>query len=124
MGVLEELFGLDGRVAIVTGGAKGIGMFYSEALAGAGANVVVADIDKQAVAETTDRLNESFPDHVLGVELDVTSRESIKAMVQQTDDRWGRLDVLVNNAGLYTALQPKETPWLIPEDEFDQVMNV
>jgi len=124
MGVLEELFGLDSRVAIVTGGAKGIGMFYSEALAGAGANVVVADIDPEAVAETTDRLSETFPDHILGVELDVTDRDSIRAMVQQTDERWGRLDILVNNAGLYTVLQPKETPWLIPEDEFDQVMAV
>jgi NAD(P)-dependent dehydrogenase (short-subunit alcohol dehydrogenase family) len=124
MGVIEDLFGLDGRVAIVTGGAKGIGMYYSEALADAGAKVVVADIDPKAVAETTDRLNESYPDHVLGVELDVTSRDSVKAMVQKTDERWGRLDILVNNAGLYAALKPKETPWLIPDDEFDHVMNV
>src|SRR2546428_13068534 len=100
MGVLEDLFGLDGRVAIVTGGAKGIGMFYSEALAGAGANVVVADIDAQAVAETTDRLSETFRDHILGVELDGTDRDSIRAMVQQTDQRWGRLDVLRNKACL------------------------
>src|SRR5207253_9573146 len=98
MGVLQDLFGLDGRVAIVTGGAKGIGMFYSEALADAGANVVVADIDPKAVAATTDRLSESYPDRILGVDLDVTSRESIRAMVQKTDERWGRLDILVNNA--------------------------
>src|SRR3954447_1409970 len=124
MGVIEELFGLDGRVAIVTGGAKGIGMYYSEALAGAGANVVVADIDDNAVAQTTDRLNESFPDRVLGVHLDVTNRASIQAMIQQVDERWGRLDVLVNNAGLYAVLEPKETPWLIEEDEFDRVMAV
>jgi NAD(P)-dependent dehydrogenase (short-subunit alcohol dehydrogenase family) len=124
MSILEELFGLDGRVAIVTGGAKGIGMFYSEALADAGANVVVADVDSQAVAETTDRLNESYPDRILGVNLDVTERESVRAMIQQVDQRWGRLDILVNNAGLYAVLKPKETPWLIPEDEFDQVMTV
>jgi NAD(P)-dependent dehydrogenase (short-subunit alcohol dehydrogenase family) len=124
MGVIEDLFGLNGRVAIVTGGAKGIGMYYSEALADAGSKVVVADIDPKAVAETTDRLSESYPDQILGVELDVTSRDSVKAMVQKTDERWGRLDILVNNAGLYAALKPKETPWLIDDDEFDQVMNV
>jgi NAD(P)-dependent dehydrogenase (short-subunit alcohol dehydrogenase family) len=124
MSILEELFGLDGRVAIVTGGAKGIGMFYSEALAGAGANVVVADIDASAVADTSHRLNEEFPGRVLGVELDVSSRDSIREMVQQVDARWGRLDILVNNAALFSVLQPKETPWLIPEDEFDQVMTV
>ena len=76
MGVLEELFGLAGRVAIVTGGSKGIGQFYSEALADAGANVVVADIDPQTVAETTDRLNETYPGRILGLHLDVTSRDS------------------------------------------------
>jgi NAD(P)-dependent dehydrogenase (short-subunit alcohol dehydrogenase family) len=124
MSIIEDLFGLNGRVAIVTGGAKGIGMFYSEALADAGANVVVADVDPKAVAETTDRLSESYPDRILGVDLDVTSRDSIQAMVRKTDERWGRLDVLVNNAGLYAALQPRENPWLVPEDEFDQVMNV
>jgi NAD(P)-dependent dehydrogenase (short-subunit alcohol dehydrogenase family) len=124
MGVVQDLFGLDGRVAVVTGGSKGIGMFYSEALADAGGNVVVADIDPAAVAETTDRLSESYPDRILGVVLDVTSRASIKAMVQQVDDRWGQLDILVNNAGLYSVLNQKETPWLVPEDEFDQVMAV
>jgi NAD(P)-dependent dehydrogenase (short-subunit alcohol dehydrogenase family) len=124
MGVLEQLFGLDGRVAIVTGGAKGIGMFYSEALADAGGNVVVADIDPKAVAETTDRLSETYPDRMLGVELDVTSRDSVRAMMQRVDERWGRLDILVNNAALYSVLSQKETPWLIPEDEFDEVMAV
>jgi NAD(P)-dependent dehydrogenase (short-subunit alcohol dehydrogenase family) len=86
--------------------------------------VVVADVDPKAVAETTDRLNESFPDRILGVELDVTSRASVQSMVQKTDERWGRLDVLVNNAALYSVLEPHETPWLIPEDEFDQVMTI
>src|SRR6266705_484989 len=100
MGVLEELFGLDGRVAIITGGAKGIGMFYSEALADAGAKVVVADIDSEAVADTSHRLNEQFPGRILGVELDVSDRESIRAMVQEVDKKWGRLDILVNNAAL------------------------
>src|SRR5436190_21515101 len=112
MGLLEELFGLDGRVSVVTGGAKGIGMYYSEALAGAGSSVVVADIVPKAVAETTDRLSETYPDRIMGVDLDVTDRESARAMVAQIEERWGRLDVLVNNAGLYAARKPKETPWL------------
>ncbi len=124
MSVLEDLFGLDGRVAIVTGGSKGIGMFYSETLAGAGANVVVADIDPVTVAETTDRINETYPSHAIGVVLDVTSRESAQAMIGEVDAKWGRLDILVNNAGLYSVLRPHETPWLIPEEEFDRVMAV
>jgi len=99
-------------------------MFYSESLADAGGNVVVADVDPVSVAETADRLSESYPDRVLGVVLDVTSRDSVKDMVQRVDARWGRLDILVNNAALYAVLSPRETPWLIPEDEFDQVMAV
>ena len=87
MGVIEDLFGLDGRVAVVTGGSKGIGMFYSEALADAGGNVVVADVDPASVAETTDRLSESYPDRVLGVTLDVTNRDSVRAMVRQVEER-------------------------------------
>jgi NAD(P)-dependent dehydrogenase (short-subunit alcohol dehydrogenase family) len=124
MGVLEDLFGLNGRVAAVTGGAKGIGMYYSEALAGAGANVVIADIDAAAVADTSHRLNEEFPGRVLGVQLDVGSRDSIRNMVGEIDQKWGRLDILVNNAAIFSVLKPKETPWLIPEQEFDDVMAV
>ena len=50
-----DLFRLDGKVAVVTGGSKGIGMFYSQALAEAGASVVVADIDPASVAQTAER---------------------------------------------------------------------
>ena len=117
MGVLEDLFGLEGRVAVVTGGAKGIGMFYSEALAGAGANVVVADIDGEAVADTAHRLNEEFPGKVLGVDLDVSSRDSIRSMVSEIDRKWGRIDILVNNAAIFSAIKQPETPVFIPEDE-------
>jgi len=124
MGILQDLFGLDDRVAIVTGGSKGIGMYYSEALADAGSNVVVADIDPASVAETTDRLSESYPDRILGVELDVTNRDSVRAMIERVEERWGRLDILVNNAALYAVLNRRETPWLVPKDEFDQVMAV
>ncbi len=117
-------FRLDGKVAVVTGGSKGIGMFYSEALVDAGANVVVADIDPDTVQETTGRLNGAHLGRVLGVDLDITNRASVRAMVQQIDDRWGRLDILVNNAGLYAVLKARETPWEIPDEEFDRVMMV
>jgi len=119
-----DLFRLDDRVAVVTGGSKGIGMFYSQALAEAGANVVVADIDSQSVAETSERLSKEYEGRILGADLDVTSRESIRAMLHQIDQRWGRLDILVHNAALFSAIPRRESPWDIPDEEFDRVMLV
>jgi NAD(P)-dependent dehydrogenase (short-subunit alcohol dehydrogenase family) len=119
-----DLFRLDGRVAVVTGGAKGIGLFYSQALAEAGASVVVADIDTASVVQTSERLSKEHAGRILAVELDVTSRESIRTMVHQINQRWGRLDILVNNAALFTALPRRESPWEIPDEEFDRVLAV
>jgi NAD(P)-dependent dehydrogenase (short-subunit alcohol dehydrogenase family) len=123
MGALD-LFKLDGRVAVVTGGAKGIGLSYSEALAEAGASVVLADVDPDAVRDESARLSEEHPGRVMGVELDVSSRDSISAMVAAVDERWGRLDVLVNNAALFSVLPMRQSAWDIPEDEWDRVMAV
>ena len=119
-----DLFRLDGKVAVVTGGSKGIGMFYSQALAEAGASVVVADIDPASVAQTAERLVKEHDGRILAADLDVTSQDSIRAMVHQIDQRWGRLDILVNNAALFTALPRRESPWDIPDAEFDEVMAV
>jgi NAD(P)-dependent dehydrogenase (short-subunit alcohol dehydrogenase family) len=122
MGILD-LFKLDGRVAVVTGGAKGIGMSYSTALAEAGAKVVIADIDSKAVSETAAR-GEEHPGRIMGADLDVTKRDSIEAMLKKVDDTWGRLDILVNNAALFTQIPPRQEAWGIPDDEFDRVMAV
>jgi NAD(P)-dependent dehydrogenase (short-subunit alcohol dehydrogenase family) len=118
------LFQLEDKVAIVTGGAKGIGMFYSEALANIGSNVVVADIDPVAVRKTTARLSEEHPGKVLGVELDVTKQATIEDMVLRIKEKWNRIDVLVNNAAIYANLPHHSSPWDIPDDEFDWVMAV
>jgi NAD(P)-dependent dehydrogenase (short-subunit alcohol dehydrogenase family) len=119
-----DLFKLDGKVAIVTGGAKGIGLSYSEALAEAGARVVMADIDPVAVREASARLSEEHPGHVMGVELDVSSRTSIEAMVVEVDAHWSRLDILVNNAAVFSVLPSRPSAWEVPEDEWDKVMAV
>lgn len=119
-----DLFSLTGRVAVVTGGAKGIGAVYSEALAGAGAAVVVADIDSEAVRETTATLQADHPECVMGALVDVTNRASIRSMVADVEQRWGRLDILVNNAAFFAALPRHDSPWDIPDDEWDRVMAV
>ncbi len=119
-----DLFKLDGKVAIVTGGARGIGLVYSEALAEAGASVVIADVDAAAVSDAAARLGEEHPGRVLGIELDVSNRASIQAMVDTVEAQWARLDVLVNNAALFSVLPARPSAWQIPDEEWDQVMAV
>ena len=123
MGALD-LFRLDGKVAIITGGARGIGLYYSEALAQAGASVVIADVDAEAVSDAAARLAEDHPSRVMGVGLDVSDRSSIQAMVDELETQWGRLDILVNNAAVFSVLPTRPSAWQIPDDEWDQVMAV
>jgi NAD(P)-dependent dehydrogenase (short-subunit alcohol dehydrogenase family) len=94
---LPELFRLDGRVALVTGGAGLLGSRYCEALLDAGARVVVGDLDGARAEQLADRLG---ADRVLGLAMDVSDGASVAGVVQRAVARFGRLDILVNNAAL------------------------
>ena len=96
---------LQGKVAIVTGGAAGIGRHYSQALAAAGARVMIADIaDGKAIAE--DIAAKSGANSVAFTRFDVSDEAAVKGVVKQTLERFGQVDVLVNNAALYAKLSP------------------
>jgi NAD(P)-dependent dehydrogenase (short-subunit alcohol dehydrogenase family) len=107
---------LDGKVAIVTGGAQGIGRAIADRLAAGGARIVIADL-KGADAAAAD-----FPDGV-GLTVDVAAEDDVARMASEAVERCGRIDILVNNAGLYAslAMRPFEQ---IPVDEWRQVMDV
>lgn len=119
-----DLFRLDSKVAMVTGGSKGIGRHYAEALAQAGARVVVADIDRATIEDATAHLEDAYPSQAMGIYVDVTDRGLIEQAVRQIERRWGGLDILVNNAGLYAALPTRESAWGIPDDEWDRILAV
>jgi NAD(P)-dependent dehydrogenase (short-subunit alcohol dehydrogenase family) len=107
---------LEGKVAVVTGGAQGIGHAIAKGLAGEGARIVVADL--QRAQEAADE----FPGGV-GLTVDVSSEEDVARMVDETVEACGRIDVLVNNAGLYASLAMR--PFTeIPLEEWRQVMDV
>jgi len=102
-----KLFDLSGRVAIVTGGNGGIGLGMARGLAAAGAAVVVAGRDQDKSKAAVSEL-EGLGAKALALAVDVTSQESCRALVQQSVEQLGRLDVLVNNAGTNLRKQPEE----------------
>jgi NAD(P)-dependent dehydrogenase (short-subunit alcohol dehydrogenase family) len=107
---------LDGKVAIVTGGAQGIGRAIADGLAREGARIVIADVQRAEEAA-------SEFDGGVGLQVDVASEADTARMAEETLARCRRIDVLVNNAGLYAslAMRPFEE---IPLDEWRRVMDV
>jgi len=91
---------LEGKVAIVTGGACGIGRACCEGLAEVGVKVVVADVDGTGGHKTAASLKDRFGGEHISTTTDVTSKESVDAMLQATLDAFGQIDILVNNAGI------------------------
>lgn len=89
------------RVAVITGGAGGIGMAMARAFAARGANVVLADLDEPALARAVNELQEGGA-AVLGVATDVTRRESVEALAAAARTRFGAVHIVCNNAGVAT----------------------
>lgn len=111
---------LDGKVAIVTGGGRGIGVEYAKVLAAEGAKVAVTDI---VDTETTVNIIKQAGGDAIGIHCDVTDPDNIKSMVAETVETYGRLDILVNNAALFADL--KQGSFLnIDEAEWDRVMQI
>lgn len=113
---------LDGKVAIVTGGAGGIGQVYGRALAEAGAAVVLADLNGDG-ARTVAAALEADGFRALGVQVDITDRDSTTAMATQATSVFGGVDILVNNAALMAEI-PQVDILDLPPEWFDRVMRV
>lgn len=111
---------LDGKVAIVTGGTRGIGRAVAEALAGAGARVVITGRKQQDCCRTAAEL-EAMGYCALGISTDASVPERVQALAAKTVERFGRLDILVNNAGVSGT----EKPILdVTEEDWDTVLDI
>jgi len=110
---------LSGQVAIVTGAGRGIGRATALELAQMGADIVVAELDREG-AERTAAEVKGLGRRVSVVRTDVTSRNDLTTMADRARAEFGRIDVLVNNAGIYRAAAPLD----VTEEHWDAIMNV
>lgn len=116
---VNELFRLDGKVAIVTGASSGLGVAFAQALAEAGADVALGARRVDRLSDTAELVAKAGR-QALTVATDVSDPASCAALVEATTERFGRVDILVNNAGIGTAVPAtRESP-----DEFRQVIDI
>jgi 3-oxoacyl-[acyl-carrier protein] reductase len=109
---------LEGRTAVITGAAQGLGRSIAEAFAAEGANLVLGDIDQEHVAATAGELG--VGDRVVGLACDVTDGAQVTALLNGAVDWFGGVDVLVNNAGFTRDATMRK----MSEDDFDAVVAV
>ncbi|MFH1283202.1 MAG: 3-oxoacyl-[acyl-carrier-protein] reductase [bacterium] len=105
---------LTGKVALVTGSAQGIGLTCAERLARDGCNIVIADIDNELADKTASEIIDKFKVEVLSSSLDVTNFDQVAELVKKILDKWGRIDILINNAGITKddlLIRMKEDAW-------------
>ncbi|MDE3059870.1 MAG: SDR family oxidoreductase [Pseudomonadota bacterium] len=115
---ISQLISLRGRTAVVTGGARGIGLAIARRLSEAGANLVIADKDEAAWRDALEHLATREND-IIGVTCDAREEGSIERAAEEADGRFGRLDIWVNDAGIYPSTPVME----ISKDEWENVIH-
>lgn len=117
---MKNYFDLSGRVAVVTGASAGLGLQMAKALASQGANLVLLARRMNLLEENAKAITEEFGVEVLPFACDITKTENVKEAVKATMDKFGRVDVLINNAGT-GAVGPAEE---ITDEQFQHELNI
>lgn len=97
---VRELFGLSGRVAIITGGAGMLGLKHAEAIAEMGGTPVLVDLQEERCNSVEEHIRHIFGGEALGIAADITVKDQVAGMVKRVMERYGRIDILINNAAL------------------------
>lgn len=116
---IDDLLSLRGKVAVVTGGARGIGLAISRRLAEAGADVAVGDLDKEAAERAAEELLR-YGVRAFGASVDVRAEMSVHDLAERTELELGRIGIWVNNAGIYPSAPVLE----MTEQQWDTVLDV
>lgn len=117
--ILEQ-FKLDGKVAIVTGGAMGLGKAMATALAQAGANIVIADINEAVADNTAKEISETENVEAIALKVDVTNPDAVNQMVEEVTKQFNKIDILVNNAGMTINAKAEEMSF----EDWNKVINL
>lgn len=107
------------KVALITGGARGIGLGIAETFLEAEARVVISDRDEAGLIKTINELHGRFGDNAHGILADISLEEDVRRMVEETVEKYNAIDILVNNAGI----SGMNYFWEMPVDEWDVVMD-
>ncbi|MBR6222747.1 MAG: SDR family oxidoreductase [Lachnospiraceae bacterium] len=117
---MKNYFDLKGQVAIVTGASTGLGVQMAKALANQGANIVCMARRQNLIDEVAEEIKKEFGVEAVGIKCDITDTENVNAAVDGVLEKFGRIDILINNAGT-GAVAPAED---ITDEQFENEMNI
>ena len=117
---MRNYFDLKGNVAVITGCSTGLGVQMAKALANQGSNIVALARRKNLVDEVVENMKKDYGVDAIGVACDITDTNQVKEAVKTVMDKWGRIDILINNAGT-GAVAPAED---ITGDQFYNELNI
>jgi NAD(P)-dependent dehydrogenase (short-subunit alcohol dehydrogenase family) len=117
---IQQLFDLTGKTAIITGGGRGLGAQIAEGFAEAGANLVLCSRRVESCQETAERIQQEIGVQCLALSCDVRNPEDVQRVVDQTMDRFGRIDILVNNSGASWGAPAAD----MPLEAWNKVMDI
>lgn len=120
--LIDTLFSIAGKTAIITGSSQGLGFELARGFALCGANVVLFARREQMIRSAVKRINEDSPHPVMGISGDVTSIDDVDRLVEATVSKYGQIDILISNAAMIN--RPRENTWELSKETWDEVLDV